>query len=101
MRARALASVQRAWHPAGSAGQLLAVVADGDRTPLLSRITSPTRIMHGVADPLVPAACGHHLAEHIAGAQTDFIPGMGHDLPEALLDRFAQGVADNAARARA
>ncbi|WP_291014679.1 alpha/beta fold hydrolase [Hydrogenophaga sp.] len=100
MRARALASVQRAWHPAGSARQLLAVVADGDRTPLLSRITSPTRIVHGVADPLVPVACGEQLANKISGAQTDFIPSMGHDLPEALLDRFAQGIADNAARAR-
>ena len=101
MRERAQASVQRAWHPAGSARQLLAVVADGDRTPLLSRITAPTRIVHGIADPLVPVACGHHLAEHIASAQTDFIPGMGHDLPEALLPRLAQGVADNAARASA
>lgn len=100
MRERALASVQRAWHPAGSARQLLAVVADGDRTPLLSRITAPTRIVHGIADPLVPVDCGYHLAQHIAGATTDFIPGMGHDLPEALLDRFAQGIADNAARAK-
>lgn len=100
LRERALASVQRAWHPEGSARQLLAVVADGDRTPLLSRITAPTRIVHGIADPLVPVACGHDLAAHIAGAETDFIAGMGHDLPEALLDRFAQGIADNAARAR-
>jgi len=100
MRERALASVQRAWHPEGSARQLLAVVADGDRTPLLSRITAPTRIVHGIADPLVPVACGHDLAERIPGAETDLIPGMGHDLPEALLDRFAQGIADNAARAR-
>jgi pimeloyl-ACP methyl ester carboxylesterase len=99
MRERALASVQRAWHPGGSARQLLAVVADGDRTPLLSRIAAPTRIVHGVADPLVPVACGHHLAQHIAGAESDFIPGMGHDLPEPLLSRFAQGIAALAARA--
>lgn len=101
MRERALASVQRAWHPAGSARQLLAVVADGDRTPLLSRITSPTRIVHGVADTLVPVACGHDLAAHIRGADTEFIAGMGHDLPEALLPRFAQGIAALAARAMA
>ena len=101
MRERALASVQRAWHPAGSARQLLAVVADGDRTPLLSRITSPTRIVHGVADTLVPVACGHDLAAHIRGADTEFIAGMGHDLPEALLPRFAQGIASLAARAMA
>ena len=99
MRQRAIESVQRAWHPAGSARQLLAIVADADRTPLLSSIKAPTRIVHGIADPLVPLACGQQLADRIAGAQTDFIPGMGHDLPDALLERFAQGIADNAARA--
>ena len=100
-RQRAIESVTRAWHPAGSARQLLAIVADGDRTPLLTRIQAPTRIVHGIADPLVPLACGQQLADHIAGAQTEFIPGMGHDLPDALLARFAQGIADNAARASA
>jgi pimeloyl-ACP methyl ester carboxylesterase len=99
LRERALASVQRAWHPAGSMRQLLAIVADGDRTPLLTRITAPTRIVHGMDDPLVPLACGQHLARHISGAETDFIPGMGHDLPDALLERLAQGIAFNAARA--
>ena len=99
LRARALESVQRAWHPAGSARQLLAVVADGDRTPLLARIAAPARIVHGLADPLVPVACGRQLAQHIAGVQTDFIPGMGHDLPDALLGHFAAGIAENAARA--
>ena len=99
LRQRAIESVQRAWHPAGSARQLLAIVADGNRTPLLSSIKAPTRIVHGIADPLVPLACGQQLADRIAGAQTDFIPGMGHDLPDALLERFAQCIADNAARA--
>ena len=98
LQARALASVQRAWHPAGSARQLLAVVADGDRSALLPHIQAPTRVIHGIDDPLVPCACGEDLACRIAGAQTDFIPGMGHDLPDALLARFAQGIADNAAR---
>ncbi len=98
-RKRALESVQRSWHPAGSARQLLAVVADGDRSALLPRISAPTRIVHGIADPLVPLGCGQDLARRIVGAETDFIPGMGHDLPEKLLERFAQGIADNAARA--
>lgn len=99
LRERALTSVRRAWHPAGSARQLLAIVADGDRTPLLARITAPTRIVHGLDDPLVPVASGQQLAQHIAGAQTDFIPGMGHDLPDMLLGHFATGIAENAARA--
>jgi pimeloyl-ACP methyl ester carboxylesterase len=97
-RARAVASVQRAWRPTGSARQLLAVVADGDRSALLPRIQAPTLVIHGTDDPLVPLACGQDLARRIAGAKTDFIAGMGHDLPEALLGRFAQDIVDNAAR---
>ena len=98
--ARMLASVQRSYRPAGTARQLLAIVADGDRTPLLTRIAAPTRIIHGEADPLIPLAAGQDLARRIAGSQADFIAGMGHDLPAALLPRFADGVAANAARAR-
>ena len=99
VRARALAAVRRAWHPAGSARQLLAVVADGDRTPLLAQITAPTLVIHGQDDPLVPVACGADLGRRIRGAWTDFIPGMGHDLPDALLERFVAGIARNAGRA--
>ena len=98
--ARVLASVQRSYRPAGTARQLLAIVADGDRTPLLPRIAAPTLVIHGEADPLIPVGSGHDLARRIAGAQGDFIAGMGHDLPGALLERFADGIASNAARSR-
>ncbi len=91
--------VRRSWHPAGTVRQLIAVVADGDRTPMLSRITAPTRVMHGAADPLVPPEAGRDLARRIAGAELDLIDGMGHDLPLQVLDRLAEGIAMNAARA--
>jgi pimeloyl-ACP methyl ester carboxylesterase len=92
------ASVQRAYRPKGTARQLVAVVADGDRTPMLSKIKAPTLVIHGEADPLVPVAAGHDLLAQISGATADFVPGMGHDLPHQLWPRFAQGIADNAAR---
>jgi pimeloyl-ACP methyl ester carboxylesterase len=98
-RAMAQALVGRAWRPAGTARQLAAVAADGDRTPLLSRIRAPTCVIHGEADPMVPAQAGQHLAEHIAGARLDLVPGMGHDLPAPLLPRFADAIAQVAARA--
>lgn len=97
-RERLLASVRRAWHPAGTARQIVAVIADGDRSPLLPRIVAPTRIIHGEADPLVPVAAARDLARRVAGAQLDIIPGMGHDLPLQLLPRLADGIADNARR---
>ena len=99
LRARLQAMVQRAWRPAGTARQLIAVAADGDRSGLLPSITAPTRIIHGEADPLIPVAAGRDLVARIAGAVGDFIPGMGHDLPDTLLPRFADGIAENAARA--
>jgi pimeloyl-ACP methyl ester carboxylesterase len=99
-RQRLQATVARAWRPSGTARQLLAVVADGDRTPLLGRITAPTHVLHGEEDPLVPLACGEDLARRIAGATLDRVPGMGHDLPVPLMPRLAEGVAAVAARAR-
>jgi pimeloyl-ACP methyl ester carboxylesterase len=91
-RARLTASVRRAWRPAGVARQLVAVAADGDRTPLLSRITAPTHIVHGAADPLVPVAAAHDLHARIAGSTLEIIDGLGHDLPAPLWPRFAAAI---------
>ena len=84
---------------AGVARQLTAIAADGDRTPLLARITAPTSVIHGSADPLVPPASGTQLATVIRGAQLDLIPGMGHDLPAPLWPRFCDRVEEAARRA--
>lgn len=81
MRARVTEGVQRAFHPVGTARQMLAVVADITRAALLGRITTPTLVIHGKADPLVPLACGEDTARRIPGAKLLTIDGMGHDLP--------------------
>jgi pimeloyl-ACP methyl ester carboxylesterase len=99
LRERLQATVQRAWRPAGTARQIVAVVADGDRSPMLPLIQAPTRVIHGEADPLIPPEAGHDLVAKMPGAVPDFIPGMGHDLPLQLLPRFAEGIAENARRA--
>lgn len=99
LRQRVATSLARAYRPFGAARQLLAVAADSDRTPLLARISAPTQIIHGQADPLIPIAHGRDLEKRIAGARADFIEGMGHDLPQALLPRFAEAIAANARRA--
>jgi pimeloyl-ACP methyl ester carboxylesterase len=92
-RARLRASVQRAYRPAGVARQLIAVAADGDRSPLLSRIAAPTHIVHGAADPLVPVASAHDLRNKINGSTLEVVDGMGHDLPPALWPRLAASIA--------
>ncbi len=99
LRTRLRSATERAFRPAGTARQLMAVAADGDRTPLLARIGAPTRVIHGESDLLVPVAAGRDLAARIAGAESDFIAGMGHDLPQQLLPRLADGITQNARRA--
>jgi len=92
-------SVRRSYRPRGTARQLIAIAADGDRSTLLSRIKAPTQVLHGLSDPLVPVAAGRDLASKIPGAQLDLIAGMGHDLPVPLWPRFADGISAAAARA--
>jgi len=91
-RERLRTSVRRAYRPAGVARQLVAVVADGDRSPLVARIAAPTHIVHGSADPLVPVAAAHDLHAKIAGSTLEVIDGMGHDLPAAVWPRLAQAI---------
>jgi pimeloyl-ACP methyl ester carboxylesterase len=98
LRQRLQASYARAYRPAGTARQLVAIIADGDRSPLLRGIVAPTRVIHGELDPLVPVSSGHDLVAKIAGADADIVPGMGHDLPLPLLPRIAERIAGVAAR---
>jgi pimeloyl-ACP methyl ester carboxylesterase len=89
LRQRILDSVRRGgYHPAGSARQLAAIAADTTRAEALRDIRVPTLVVHGVADPLVPLACGEDTARRVPGAQLVTIPGMGHDLPPGVVERL-------------
>lgn len=98
LRDRVTASLRRSYRPDAAARQIVAIMADGDRSPMLSRIQAPTQVIHGADDPLVPVAAGHDLAEKIAAAELDVIDGMGHDLPAALWPRFAANIRSAAER---
>ena len=95
LRSRIGHSVRRAYEPAGTARQLLAIIASGDRRRLLHTIAAPTLVIHGADDPLVPLAAGRDTAQNIPGAALMVIEGMGHDFPEALMPRLAQAIADH------
>jgi len=73
-------------NPDGITRQLAAILYAGDRTAALRRITVPTLVLHGDADPLLPVACAHATADAIPGARLKIIPGMGHVIPDALWD---------------
>ncbi|MDH4450515.1 MAG: alpha/beta hydrolase [Rhodoferax sp.] len=88
LRASISRAVERAWYPVGTLRQMVAVVADTARAPLLAHITAPTLVVHGTADPLLPLACGQDTARRIPGAKLLSIDGMGHDLPPEPLRRI-------------
>jgi proline iminopeptidase len=93
LRQRIEHSVRRAYHPAGVAQQLLAILASGDRRRMLAKITAPTLVIHGAADPLVPVAAGRDTAQHIRGAELLVIDGMGHDFPAPLVPTMVEAIA--------
>jgi len=76
--------VERGFHPAGTARQLLAILASGDRRALLRTIVVPTLVVHGSDDPLLPLAAGRDTARQIAGSELEVVAGMGHDLPPGV-----------------
>jgi pimeloyl-ACP methyl ester carboxylesterase len=100
LRARASAVYDRGLHPDGTARQLVAILASGDRTEALGRLDVPTVVIHGTDDPLIDVSGGQATAAAIPGARLELIPGMGHDLPRQLWPRFVDLIAENAARAR-
>ncbi|HEX5738889.1 MAG TPA: alpha/beta hydrolase, partial [Hydrogenophaga sp.] len=65
---------------------------DHDRHSLLKRVSSPTLVLHGTADPLVPMVCGQDTAARIAGARFASIEGMGHDWPPGVAVQLAQHI---------
>ncbi len=87
MAERILKGITRSFHPAGTMRQGVAIAADGGRAAELARITRPTLVLHGRADPLVPFACGEDTARRIPGAKLVGIDGMGHDLAPGVVQR--------------
>ena len=92
LRERMRVGVQRNYCPAGTARQLLAVIASGDRSAQLRSIGKPTLVLHGDSDPLIPLPHGVDCARKIPGAALQVVPGMGHDLAPGLLPILSDAV---------
>jgi pimeloyl-ACP methyl ester carboxylesterase len=87
-RERILTGLKRSYHPEGTLRQMMAIAADSKRHLDLANITSPTLVIHGKHDPLVPHGNGVDTAKRIKDAQMVSIEGMGHDLPPGVVTRL-------------
>lgn len=77
--------VHRSYRPGGTLRQMLAIIADAERAPMLANIKTPTLVLHGKSDAMLPFACGQDTARRIPGAKLVGIEGMGHDLPPGVV----------------
>ncbi len=76
-----------------------------DVRPLLGSVRAPTLVVHCAGDPILPAAGGRYLADHIPGARFLELPGAFHGswrssdvapLHDAVVDELARGGAQTA-----
>lgn len=97
MRDRITRSYDRSFNPSGVLRQMSAIVASGDFRKVTRGIKSPTLVIHGNKDPLVPIEGGRDIAKLVRGARLEVMDGMGHDVPprflpditKLMLDHFA------------
>ncbi|MGO4711399.1 alpha/beta fold hydrolase [Bradyrhizobium sp. 2TAF24] len=92
LRQKVEAAVDRSYYPLGAVRQLAAIMASGSRVDLLRTITTPTLVLHGADDPLVPVEGGIDTAAHVSGAKLKIIPGMGHDFPAEVTPMLADDI---------
>jgi pimeloyl-ACP methyl ester carboxylesterase len=101
IRERAGRMFDRSFHPQGTARQLAAILAHGSRVEKLRGVSTPTLVIHGAADPLVPLEGGQDTARSIPGAELLVIEGMGHDLPEGAWPQLVGAISEHTAKAEA
>ncbi len=97
LRARAGETFDRGVSREGSARQILAILAQRDRTDALRRLTIPATVIHGLPDKMVHVSGGRATAAAIPGAELILLPGLGHDLPRPLWPLFLDAI-DRTAR---
>lgn len=78
---------------AGTLRQTAAILGTGNRHKDMQGIRAPTLVIHGGDDGLIPKHYGIRTARYIRHAQIELVPGMGHDLPPAILEKLAARIA--------
>lgn len=84
-------------YPEAMPRQLMAILDSGDRSSRLAELQTPTLVIHGQKDTLLPIEHGRHTAEIIPEADLVEIPAMAHDFPEEVLDQLVGLIAGHVA----
>ncbi len=65
--------------------QIMAILKSGDRTEAVKTISTPTLVIHGVDDALIPLPHGEYTASLIKGSKFVALEGMAHNMPAEIL----------------
>jgi pimeloyl-ACP methyl ester carboxylesterase len=79
----------------------LATPVSFSRGEELRGVSIPTLVIQGSEDPLNPPPHGKHIADLLPNARLIEIDGLGHCLPEVLLPRLADEIANHAEQSHA
>ena len=101
--ARAVAEqvLARGPRPNGTARQLAAIQADGDRSERLATLRVPTLVVHGDADSMIDVSGGEDTAAAVPGARLVIVPELGHSVPRELSAELAAMLVEHFAEASA
>ena len=101
MRAVAEQVFARGPRPDGTARQLAAIQADGDRSERLATLRVPTLVVHGDADSMIDVSGGEDTAAAVPGARLVIVPELGHSIPRELSAELAAMLVEHFAEASA
>lgn len=82
------------YDPVATRRQLIALLASGNRAKAVRQLRTPTLVIHGTEDPLLPFAAGEETARLIRGAKFIPVEGLGHQLPPSLMGTYAKWIAE-------
>lgn len=96
-RELALQQLDGGTSPAASARQLGAIFESARRRrPRLPQIKTPTLVVHGTQDPLLPLRGAAAMARLIPNAELLVVRGMGHNFPRPIFPLLAGAMATHA-----
>lgn len=68
-----------------------------DWTGRLPEVTTPTLVIHGELDPIVPPANGKAIHDQIPDSRLHILDGVGHELPDGFIDEIVAAITQHAA----
>ncbi len=75
-----------------SAQHQAAVSASNSRYAALAKLTIPTLVIHGKADPFIPFAHGQKVARLMPITDSLWVDNMGHDIPDVLMQPIVEKI---------